>query len=113
MIKRLICFVLCLMLYTLPAMAETPQESLFDPEGEFEYALLEEGGIIILGWHGGQSEVTVPAVIDGQEVKAVGRMAFSNAANLTAVRIPEGRRKSGKWPFTIATPCAASVCPKA
>ena len=56
---------------------------------EWEYENLEDGNIAITAYNGTDTEVTVPAQLDGKTVTEIGAFAFSSCENLEKVTIPK------------------------
>ena len=78
----LLSLVLMLSLAVLPAAAET--------SGDYSYRILEDGTVEITGYSGSDTELVIPAEIDGKRVTSIGEIAFMNCTTLTSVTIPEG-----------------------
>ena len=69
------------------AFAESAEELL--TEGDFDYRLLDDGTVEIAAYNGTETEVTVPAEIDGVTVTSIGRSAFSDKKNIVSVSLPD------------------------
>jgi len=89
-IVSVLLFVLC-MVCAMSALAET--------SGDFEYAVLEDGTAQITAYSGSASELTIPAVLDGYAVTAIGNYAFSYTSSLKSVKIPDGITTIGHFAF--------------
>jgi hypothetical protein len=73
----LICMYFCT---TLTAFAYT--------EGYFEYKK-DNGSIVITGYFGNESEVTVPSMIAGNPVSTIGKGAFTSSGSITKINLPD------------------------
>ena len=83
--KRFLCALLCAFLLCAAVCAAA--EETFR-SGEYSYILSEDGTVIITGWDGPESELTIPGQLDGRAVTGIGPAAFSHRDRLTAVFIP-------------------------
>ena len=75
--KLLIAAVMCL-LVSVNVLAEAPEKFI---SGDYEYFLLEDGTVKILGYDGEDEEIDVPEQIDGHEVTSIRHVAFSFCKN--------------------------------
>ena len=83
--KKWIGFVLCAMLVlSAPAV----QGAAVYTEGYFEYQV-KDGGIVICGYFGRESVVTVPASIAGYPVSVIGTGAFSGCEQVDKINLPD------------------------
>lgn len=87
-----------LLLATLVACAEEAEPAAYT-SGDWQYVLLEDGTAEITGYTGMQKNLTIPDVLDGYSVTAIGERAFSDDA-LTSVVIPDSVTVLGAFPFT-------------
>ncbi len=71
-------------------------------EGCFEYRV-EEGAVIICGYFGKETEVTVPASIAGNPVSVIAKGAFSNSETVKKVWLPDTIMTIEKGAFTSKT----------
>ena len=71
-------------------------------EGCFEYRV-EEGAVIICGYFGKETEVTVPASIAGNPVSVIAKGAFSNSETVKKVWLPDTIMTIEKPKLFIAT----------
>lgn len=55
---------------------------------DYDYELLEDGAIEITGYKGSDTEIKIPAEIDGKKVQEIGQYAFEDCSSLTSVSIP-------------------------
>ncbi|MBD5156644.1 MAG: leucine-rich repeat domain-containing protein [Butyrivibrio sp.] len=58
-------------------------------EGDWRYAVLEDGTAEIMGYDGKETELTIPESIGGKKVTSIGHNAFHGCSGLTRVEIPE------------------------
>ena len=70
-----------------------------DTEEGWEYTVTKYRDVIITGYTGAKTEVTVPTQIEGMPVIAIGENAFQNNVNLEAVTIAPGVVRIGKSAF--------------
>jgi len=75
------------------------QETGADPAVEFSY-LLENGAVTITAYKGHQKEVTVPAMIEGYPVYAIGERAFADLPDLSCLVLPSTVTKIGWFAFS-------------
>ena len=68
--------------------------------GDFEYQLLDDGTAGIIAYTGRDKMLTLPDVLDGVPVSAIGTRAFSGNGKLTEVVIPEGITRLGNAAFS-------------
>lgn len=82
-----------------PVPEPTPQPIPSEPErptyGDFSYWVdetgqVEKGAIVISKYNGQDKVATIPSMINGLPVRAIGAKAFSECTTLTEVKIPEG-----------------------
>ena len=59
----------------------------------------EDGTIAVTGYSGSDSNLTIPASIDGKKVSEIGDSAFAGLLCLKTVRIPEGVTHIGNYAF--------------
>ena len=58
-----------------------------------------DGGITITGYNGPGGDVTIPDLIEGRTVTAIGAAAFSNCTALASVALPDGVTDIGETAF--------------
>ena len=100
--KRLISVFLCLILvFTLLPLAAAPARAL--NAGGFDYEYLNPGDVKITGYTGDASSVTVPPVLAGCQVVAIGDSAFSGETAITSITFPESLTSIGRYAFMGCT----------
>lgn len=57
---------------------------------DFEYEILDDDTVEITGYKGSDTEVVIPAMIEGKAVKSIGDGAFEDCSNLIKIVIPSG-----------------------
>ena len=86
---------------TAPGFAVTANA---ETAGDYEYGVNnDDGTVIITGYSGSDTELVIPAQIDGQPVTTIGNYAFSDCTGLTSVTIPEGVTEIGNYVFSGCT----------
>lgn len=83
--KKIIAALLCAVL--LAVMPVVSAATVYT-EGYFEYRV-EDGGIVICGYFGSDSEVTVPSSIAGYPVSVIGTGAFSDCGGIRKINLPD------------------------
>ena len=69
-------------------------------EGDYNYATNSDGTTVtITGYTGAGGDVTIPAVLVGLPVTAIGDRAFYNCSSMTSVAIPESVTSIGSFAF--------------
>lgn len=71
--------------------------------GDYEYGILTDETVNITGYNGSDSEITIPAEIDGRIVTRINGYAFSGSDKLTSVKIPENVKVIGYSAFSDCT----------
>lgn len=89
-----IIMLLCVFTFAMPSFALS-----YD---DFTYEIVDEK-VVITGYSGTASEITIPAEIDGQSVVKIGDNAFKNNETLTSVIISEGIEDIGTSAFENCT----------
>ena len=69
-----------------------------DWSGIYDYTV-SSAGVTIVKYKLSEASVSIPAIIEGQAVTAIGARAFENKGSLTSVRIPEGVTVIGDGAF--------------
>lgn len=78
-----------------PQPQPIPSEPEYPTYGDFSYWVdetgqVEKGAIVISKYNGQDKVATIPSMINGLPVRAIGAKAFSECTTLTEVKIPEG-----------------------
>ena len=81
----------------LPAFSANAAEEFIS--GDFTYTVSDEKTVTIQKYNGNDSEVTIPAEIDGKTVTVIGEDAFESKENLKTVVIPETVTEIGTSAF--------------
>lgn len=72
-----------------------------NPASDFDYDLTEDGkGVIIKKYRGSERRVSVPDVINGVPVVALGKEAFSECGSLHRVVLPKNLQYIGDFAFS-------------
>jgi hypothetical protein len=61
-----------------------------DTYGDYEYAVLDDGTIRIVGYNGDDTTLKIPSKINGKTVTIIGGDAFFNCTSLKSITIPNG-----------------------
>lgn len=71
-------------------------------DGDYEYRLLEDGGVIITSFFGVSTEViTIPSELGGYSVRAIGELSISSTDGIIKeIRLPEGVTYIAKGAFS-------------
>ncbi len=99
--RRIAVWVMILCLVPLGAWAETLVNQPLVC-GDFQYILLEDGSAEITNYTGTETDVEVPAALDGHPVSAIGDHALQfrpGRIRLTGVALPDGIRRIGDFAF--------------
>jgi hypothetical protein len=67
--------------------------------GDFTYSIDENGKALITSYIGSSDSVTIPAQIDGHDVKAIDDYAFNGNTAIVNVTLSEGIKSIGHWSF--------------
>ena len=97
----------------LPASPEPEAEmSLLDvSSGDFTYTL-EGDSCVITGYTGTETDVVIPAQLDGYPVTAIADWAFDGWAELASVQFPESLQTIGRYAFRNCTSLTELVLPE-
>lgn len=100
--KKLTSIILvALMLISVFAIAPITAGAITS-SGDFEYTILDDDSICVSRYIGNNTEITVPAEIDGYKVAVIGSGAFANSIGkeLKSITISEGVKSISKRAFT-------------
>ena len=79
-------------------LAEDVERETFT-SGDYKYALLDDGTVEITDYKGKAKELTIPDMLDGKKVSAIGNSAFYSCDSLTSVSIPDSVTSIGDYAF--------------
>ena len=79
-------------------------------DGQFDYSV-NDGKVTIDKYKGGDENVTIPSIIDGQPVTAIGDYAFAFCDSLSSVTIPGCVTSIGSSAFSYCTSLASVTIP--
>ena len=71
--------------------------------GDYTYRLDKDGNATIIGWSGSNTDLIVPAQLDGHNVTAIGANAFKGKDKLVTLSIPTGVKSIGDNAFADCT----------
>ena len=83
---------------TTGVQTESAEDTIFS-SGDWSCRVRSDGNLEIVEWMGKESELVIPATIDGKKVVAIGDGAFSRCYGLTSVTIPDSITSIGANPF--------------
>ncbi len=72
----------------------------FDPATEFTFTTNADNTLTITGYTGSDSDIAIPAAINGYPVALIGDSAFNNQTNLTSVTISDSIPSLGDFAFS-------------
>ena len=93
--KKLLLLLLSALLLAGIALAE---EGILN-SGYFQYRLLEDGTVEIVGYTGSEMRIVVPGTLDGCQVTEIGNDSFAREWSVTSITLPEGIRRIGDSAF--------------
>ena len=80
-------------------------------QGDFTYRINGEN-ITVTGYDGRADELEIPAYIDEQPVKNIGKKAFLSCKNLLKVTLPETIEVLEEWAFAYCSNLQSVELPK-
>ena len=85
----------------LPAVSGTDSSIVASATecSDFEYVENNDGGIMIIGYTGSDTEVVIPNKINGKSVTSIGNYAFFWCDSLTSISIPDSVTSIGYGAF--------------
>ena len=96
--KMFLLFAALAILACLPALADV----ITTPEG-WKYEVARDGTTTLRGYEGEETRLTLPTVLDGYTVTAIGRNAFDGNVSIREVTIPDGYLTIGFYAFRNCT----------
>ena len=93
--KKVLIICMILFLFTLPGCTHKPDtvesnaNKNVNSVPDFEYSENEDGGITVTDYIGTDTDISIPAEIDGKPVTQIGWKAFAYNADIVSVKIPE------------------------
>jgi len=85
---------LCLLLALMMALSILPLPVLGDEavyiSGDYRYTLLPGGGAEITRYSGKETDLIIPAQLDGHPVISIGKTAFALCSSAISITVPEG-----------------------
>ena len=70
-----------------------------ETSGDYEYSLLNDGTVEITNYTGNDTDIVIPAELDGKRVTEIGSFAFDSCTSLVNVKIPDSVLKIGNYAF--------------
>lgn len=67
--------------------------------GDWDYEVNEDGTATITEYNGGESEVIIPAVLEGYKVTSIGYGAFKDCGSVTNISMPNNVTSIGSFAF--------------
>ena len=96
--RRFLCLLLTLALMAAVSAACAEEEREIRTEGDYQYALLDDGTAEITAYWGCAEAVQIPAELGGKPVTRIGERAFEYRT-FASVTIPEGVTDIGAYAF--------------
>ena len=98
--KSLAVLVVLLLVFGMAVgvQAESAEDAVFT-SGNWRYRVRSDGNLEIAGWNRKESDLVIPAAIDGKKVVAIGDLAFENCDSLTSITIPDSVTSIGDYAF--------------
>ena len=81
------------------------------PASSFIYKENSEGGITIIDFIGGETDVVIPKKINGKSVTTIGEEAFYSCTSLKSIVIPDSVTEIGYWAFEDCTGLTSITIP--
>lgn len=85
--------------YMLDQVSYVKAFTVWEPQSQYEYQMLEDGTVEITGMTLNRGDITVPAVIDGYKVSSIAPCALQNNDEIKNVVVAEGIRHIGDYAF--------------
>ena len=91
--KKIISVMLAVVLCLCSIFSGTPQGivqvSAEETADGFEYSINEDNTVVITGYNGSATEISIPSEIEGYPVRSIGGHAFAFCNSLTSIVIPD------------------------
>ncbi len=78
-----------------------PQHQDAQAERMYDYVLMADKTVMIVGYHGNDSEVEIPAELNGHTVWAIAEQAFSQSYGMTRMHLPAGIQSIASGVFSF------------
>ncbi len=95
--------IFCMLSFALPSFALT--------SNDFEYEIVDEK-VVIIGYNGTNTTLTIPAEIDGVTVSKIGDNAFADNTAISSVTVSDGIEDIGTSAFENCTSLATITLPE-
>ena len=89
--------------WTIAAVAEATVSIEGMEETPFEYNLDDDGNAIIIGYHGNDANLVIPAAINGHQVTEIDTWAFAECETIVSVEIPNNVTVISDFAFSDCT----------
>ena len=83
----------------------------YDSGEDFDCTVLDDGTVEIFRYVGGDTQVTIPSVIDGKKVTGIGSASFLSCGSITSVTIPDGVTSIGNLAFADCSALTSITIP--
>ncbi|WP_051588829.1 leucine-rich repeat protein [Ruminococcus sp. NK3A76] len=83
----------------------------YDSGEDFDCTVLDDGTVEIFRYVGGDTQVTIPSVIDGKKVTGIGGASFLSCGSITSVTIPDGVTSIGNLAFANCSALTSITIP--
>ena len=107
--KWLFVFLILVVCLILSATAEE-KNGTYNPR-YYDYILLDDGTVEIVGYTGREKELRIPDNLRGFTVTSIGERAFDGCYTLKSVMIPESITSIGDYAFSSCEALASVVIP--
>ena len=97
MFKKLLALTLACLL-ALPCVVALEWKEVLTC-GDYKYTINGDGSATIIKYNGNESDLTIPAKLDGYAVTAIGYETFAWCDSLTSIAIPDGVTSIGDSAF--------------
>ena len=109
--KRVMIVTLALLLLAAlyPTATVHAEEAL--TSGDYEYRVLEDGTVKIIGYKGTAEFLEIPGSLNGLAVTGIGDLAFTSSNNLKEIIIPDSVISIGDYAFFICQNLSSIIIP--